>query len=57
VPQAAPVEEPQHDVASLLDDDDAEIEVERARAIRAGERQLQRNARTAALDPDDGIAL
>ncbi len=58
VPQAAPVEEePQHDVASLLDDDDAEVEVERARAVRAGERQLQRTARNAALDPDDGIAL
>jgi len=58
VPQAAPVdEEPQHDVAALLDDDDAEIEVERARAVRAGERQLQRTARNAALDPDDGIAL
>jgi len=58
VPQAAPVEqEPQRDVASLLDDDDAEVEVERARAVRAGERQLQRTARNAALDPDDGIAL
>jgi len=58
VPQAAPIEEePQHDVASLLDDDDAEVEVERARAVRAGERQLQRTARNAALDPDDGIAL
>jgi len=58
VPQATPVEEdPQHNVASLLDDDDAEVEVERARAVRAGERQLQRTARNAALDPDDGIAL
>ena len=58
VPQAALVEdEPGHNVASLLDDDDDEVEVERARAVRAGERQLQRTARTAALDPDDGIAL
>ena len=58
VPQATPVEEdPQHNVASLLDDDDAEVQVERARAVRAGERQLQRTARNAALDPDDGMAL
>ena len=58
VPQAAPVEEErQHDVGSLLDDDDADIETERTRAVRAGERQLNRAARNAALDPDDGIAL
>ncbi len=58
LPQAAPIEEdPQRDVASLLDDDDADIDTERARAVRAGERQLNRAARNAALDPDDGIAL
>ena len=59
VPQAAPVEdEPARDVSSLLDDDDAETEAERVRAIRVartdGARRLARNA---ALDPDDGIAL
>ena len=57
-PQAAPVEcEPHRDVASLLDDDDAGMEEERVRAVRAGDRQLARAARNAALDPDDGIAL
>ncbi|MEA3264680.1 MAG: conjugal transfer protein TraG [Pseudomonadota bacterium] len=59
VPQAAPVdEEPTQDVGSLLDDDDAETEAERVRAVRVartdGARRLARNA---ALDPDDGIAL
>ena len=59
VPQAAPIEEePARDVGSLLDDDDAETEAERVRAIRVaradGARRLARNA---ALDPDDGIAL
>ena len=59
MPQAAPVEEePQRDLASLLDDDDdAGQEEERVRALRAGDRQLARAARNAALDPDDGIAL
>ena len=58
MPQAAPVEEePQRDLASLLDDDDAGMEEERVRAVRAGDRQLARAARNAALDPDDGIAL
>ena len=59
VPQAAPVdEEPARDVSSLLDDDDADTEADRVRAIRVartdGARRLARNA---ALDPDDGIAL
>ena len=60
VPQAAPVEEePHREVGSLLDDDDdADREVERVRAIRAARSQgAQRLARNAALDPDDGIAL
>ena len=58
VPQAAPMEEePDRGVGSLLDDDDADLEIERARAMRAGDRQLNRAARNAALDPDDGIAL
>jgi len=58
MPQAAPVEdEPQRDIGSLLDDDDAGMEEERALAVRAGDRQLSRAARNAALDPDDGIAL
>ena len=59
MPQAAPVEdEPQRDLASLLDDDDdAGVEEERVRAVRASDRQLARAARNAALDPDDGIAL
>lgn len=58
MPQAAPVEEERgRDVASLLDDDDAGMEEERARMVRAGDRQLQRAARNTALDPDDGIAL
>ena len=57
VPQAAPLEEePSRDVGSLLDDD-ADLVIERARAMRAGDRQLNRAARNAALDPDDGIAL
>jgi len=58
LPQAAPVaDEPQRDIGSLLDDDDAGMEEERARAVRSGDRQLARAARNAALDPDDGIAL
>jgi type IV secretion system protein VirD4 len=57
LPQAAPVEEEPRPDLVLLDDDDADTETERARAIRAGDRQLQRTARNAALDPDDGIAL
>ncbi len=59
VPQAAPIEEePARDVGALLDDDDAETEAERVRAIHVarvdGSRRLARNA---ALDPDDGIVL
>ena len=60
VPQAAPVdEEPHREVGSLLDDDDAaDREAERLRAIRVARSQgAQRLARNAALDPDDGIAL
>ena len=57
MPQAPVEEEPQRDLASLLDDDDAGVEEERVRAVRAGDRQLARAARNAALDPDDGIAL
>ena len=60
VPQAAPVEEePQRDVGSLLDDDDdADQEADRVRALRVARSQgAQRLARNAALDPDDGIAL
>ena len=56
-PQAQPAEEEHRPDLILLDDDDADLEVERARAMRAGERQLNRVARNAALDPDDGIAL
>lgn len=57
VPQAQPAEEEHRPDLILLDDDDADLEVERARAMRAGERQFNRVARNAALDPDDGIAL
>ena len=43
----------------LLDDeDDGDREAERVRAIRVARQQgVQRLARNAALDPDDGIAL
>ena len=59
VPQAQPAEEePRRDLILLDEDDgDADLEVERARAMRAGDRQFNRVARNAALDPDDGIAL
>ncbi|WP_428393473.1 conjugal transfer protein TraG [Lichenicoccus sp.] len=57
VPQAQPAEEEHRPDLLLLDDDDADLEVERARAMRAGERQFSRVARNTALDPDDGIAL
>ena len=59
IPQAGPLaKEPRRDVGSLLDDDDdADLEIERVRAMRAGDHQLNRGARNAALDPDDGIAL
>lgn len=58
MPQAAPLEEgPRPDVGSLLEDDDADFEIERARTMRSRNRQLNRAARNAALDPDDGIAL
>ena len=57
VPQARPAEDEHRPDLILLDDDDADLEVERARAVRAGERQFNRVARNAALDPDDGIAL
>ena len=57
VPQAEPAEEEHRPDLLLLDDDDADLEVDRARAMRAGERQFNRVARNAALDPDDGIAL
>ena len=59
VPQAAPAEEePPRDLGVLLDDGDEDAaEMERMRAVRAADRALTRSARTAALDPDDGIAL
>ena len=57
LPQAQPAEEEHRPDLILLDDDDSDLEVERARAMRAGERQFNRFARNAALDPDDGIAL
>lgn len=49
---AAPPAEPAHDLLAVLDDDDAPMPMQRSLDLR-----VQRTARLAALDPDDGLSL